>query len=171
MSTSPRPHPTLEGVSFRPIDDDDLPFLRRLYRSTREEEMALTQWPEEEISRFLEQQFHAQHTFYQQQFQQAVFELILLDGEPAGRLYVDRREEEIRLIDIALAPETRNRGIGGQLLEDLIAEARGRGVPVRIHVERNNPALRLYRRLGFTDVEDQGVYFLMEWSPLGELGG
>jgi hypothetical protein len=34
---------------------------------------------------------------------------------------------------------------------------------VTIHVEKNNPAMRLYRRLGFTAVEDKGVYDLMRW--------
>ncbi|MCP4663054.1 MAG: GNAT family N-acetyltransferase [bacterium] len=47
----------------------------------------------------------------------------------------------------------------------LLTEAEEAGKPVRIHVERFNPAMRLYERLGFTQVDDQGVYYLMEWSP------
>ena len=50
-------------------------------------------------------------------------------------------------------------------MADVLAEGQRVGKPVRIHVERNNPALRLYHRLGFSSVEDQGVYYLMEWRP------
>ena len=75
------------------------------------------------------------------------------------------RADEIRLIDIALLLEHRNAGIGARLLQDLLAEAAQAGKPVRIHVEKFNPALRLYERLGFTPIEDQGVYLLMQWSP------
>jgi ribosomal protein S18 acetylase RimI-like enzyme len=159
------------AVTFRPIAEGDLEFLYRLYASTRAEEMARVPWPEAEKERFLRFQFDAQHTYYQEQFTEAAFDLVLVDGEPAGRLYVDRREEEIRLIDIALMPEHRGQGIGGRLMRDLLAEAEGAGKPVRIHVERENPAMRLYVRLGFRRVEDQGVYHLMEWSPGSSAAG
>ena len=84
---------------------------------------------------------------------------------PIGRLYIDRSEDEIRLIDIALLPEHRGKGIGGSLMRQTLDEARLAGKPVRIHVEHNNPARRLYDRLGFRPVEDQGVYDLLEWRP------
>lgn len=155
----------MTDIDFRPITDDDLPFLRRLYGSTREQEMAVVPWTEEQKEDFLDQQFHAQHTFYQDQFSDAEFSLVLVDGEPAGRLYLDRREDEIRVIDIALSPEHRGQGLGGRLMRDVMDEAGGESKAVRIHVERNNPALRFYDRLGFQYVEDQGPYFLMEWTP------
>ena len=152
-------------ITLRPIRDEDQPFLFRLYSSTRQGEMAMLDWPAKEKEGFLRQQFEAQHRYYQEAFKKAVFDLLLLDGEPAGRLYIDRREDEIRLIDIALLPEHRGNGLGGKLMADVLAEGQKAGKPVRIHVERNNPALRLYHRLGFRSVEDQGVYFLMEWRP------
>ena len=122
-------------------------------------------WSESEKAEFLRQQFEAQHRFYREQFADAAFDIVLLDDRPVGRLYVDRRADEIRIIDIALLPEARGRGVGTSLMNDLLAEAARRGQPVRIHVERNNPALRLYGRLGFEQIEDQGVYYLMEWRP------
>ena len=145
--------------------DEDREFLARLYASTREEELAVTPWTEEQKAAFLRQQFEAQHAFYTERFTDAEFSVVLLDGEPAGRLYVDRREDEIRLIDIALLPEHRGHGIGGELMRDLLKEGEEKGLPVRIHVERFNPALRLYERLGFRHVEEQGPYYLMEWRP------
>jgi GNAT superfamily N-acetyltransferase len=65
--------------------------------------------------------------------------------------------------DIALLPEYCNRGIGTTLLRDLQSEAAAAGKPLRIHVERFNPTLRLYERLGFRQIDDRGVYLFMEW--------
>ena len=152
-------------ITFRPIRDEDQEFLYQVYASTREDELAQVDWDEDRKQSFLRMQFRAQDTYYQDQFKSAEFRLILLDGEPIGRLYTDRREDEIRVIDIALLPQQRGAGIGTGLLRDLLAEGQAAGKPVRIHVERFNPALRLYERLGFKQIEDQGVYFLMEWTP------
>ncbi len=154
-----------DPVTFRPIAPADLEFLYRLYASTREAEMALLDWDEAQKAEFLRMQFNAQHTYYMQQFTRAEFQLILLEGKPAGRLYLDRRPDELRIIDIALLPAHRGQGIGTALLEDILDEAGRAGLPVRIHVERFNPALRLYQRLGFRHVDDNGVYYLMEWQP------
>lgn len=159
MSTS---DPT---ISFRPIVDDDRPFLRELYASTRREEMAQTDWPQDQIEMFLSEQFHAQHMHYMQHFAKADFDLILRDGEPIGRLYLDEWEEEFRIIDIALLPEFRGRGIGGRILKDILEKAFAAGKAVGIHVEQNNPAMTLYQRLGFEMVEEQAVYHLMRANP------
>ena len=128
--------------------------------------MALVSWSDEEKLAFLSQQFQAQHRHYQQHFAGAQFDLILLGDQPIGRLYVDRRADEIRIVDIALVPECRGRGIGGNIMRDLLLEAEAAGKPVRIHVERNNPALNLYQRLGFEHIADTGVYLLLEWTAV-----
>ncbi len=153
-----------DPLQLRTISETDIPFLNRLYASTRAEEMALVPWSEDEKSTFLDQQFQAQHLFYQQQFPRAKFDLVLTDNEPIGRLYVDSREDEIRLIDIALMPEYRGNGIGGKLMNQVLEQAKGESKPVRIHVEHNNPAMRLYLRLGFEQIDTNGVYHLMEWK-------
>ncbi|MEZ5300916.1 MAG: GNAT family N-acetyltransferase [Verrucomicrobiales bacterium] len=164
------PELTSETYSFRPISlaegGSDLPFLAALYASTRREEMAMTGWPAYQIEAFLRQQFEAQHRFYQDQFSSAQFDIILdAAGEPIGRLYLDEREDEIRVIDIALLPDARGRGIGGRIMADILDKAFASEKTVRIHVEQNNPAMRLYRRLGFKMIEEQGVYYLMEAVP------
>ena len=91
-------------------------------------------------------------------------QVIERDGQAIGRLYVARWEREIRIMDIALLPEHRGSGIGTQLLRELQDEARSSGKSLTIHVERFNPALGLYQRLGFRQIEDKGVYLLMEWK-------
>ena len=151
--------------SLRPMTEADLPFLTALYASTRSQEMAQVPWSDQEKLDFLQGQFHAQHTFYQDNFPNSSFDLIVVDKKEAGRLYLDEREDEFRIIDIALLPEYRGAGIGRTILEDVQDQAKDVAKKVRIHVEKNNPAMSLYKRLNFTDVEDQGVYQLMEWNP------
>ena len=152
-------------ITTRPITEADQAFLRELYASTRAQEMAMVPWSPEEKHAFLSLQFEAQHKFYMEQFPDARFDLLLEGGKPVGRLYLDVRDEEHRLIDIALLPEYRGRGLGRRLMQDVLDEAAQEGKLVRIHVEQNNPAMRLYDRLGFRKIEDQGVYDLMEWRP------
>jgi ribosomal protein S18 acetylase RimI-like enzyme len=155
------------ATTLRPIEPGDRELLLRIYASTRAEELAAVPWSEQQRQDFLRFQFEAQHKYYMQHFPRAAFDLILEGGEPVGRLYVDRRDDEIRLIDIALLPEHRGRGLGGAIMRDVLAEGAASGRLVRIHVERGNPAMRLYRRLGFEKIEEQGVYHLMEWAPDG----
>lgn len=153
-------------LSFRPIAADDSDLLLRVYRSTREEELAMiVDWTEEMKDAFVRQQFTAQHAWYQEHYVGAEFQVILVDGVPAGRLYVHRRPAEIRLVDITFLPEFRSGGLGTSILRDLLAEGEAAGKPVTIHVEIYNPAMRLYERLGFGPVEERGPYRLMEWRP------
>jgi len=109
-------------------------------------------------------QFSLQTKHYHQYYPDAAYQIVLWGGRPIGRLYVHRGNDQILLIDIALLPEYRGAGIGGQLIKDLLLEAVADGKPVRIHVEWENPALRLYTRLGFQLLESKGVYYLMEWK-------
>jgi len=156
---------TLAALTRRPIEPGDEAFLAHLYASTRAAEMALVPWSEAEKAAFLRQQFHAQHTYYRAQFPDARYDLLLIAGEPAGRLYVDRRPDEFCILDIALLPEYRGRGIGTALLQEIIEEATVEDKPIRLHVEPTNPARRLYTRLGFTEVRENGPYIQMEWLP------
>ena len=154
------------SVSLRPIAPEDMPFLLWLYGSIREAELAMiVDWSDEQKEWFVLMQFNGQHTWYQEHYVGAPFDIILVDGVPAGRLYVHRREKEIRLVDISLLPEFRNRGLGTSLLRDRFAEAEAAGKPLTIHVEKFSPAMRLYQRLGFTCNSGTGPYDLLEWRP------
>ena len=154
-----------QSVTFRSIREEDREFLYLVYASTREEELALVAWSAEQKEQFLRMQFNAQHKYYQENYAGASFEVILLGSAPIGRLYVDRRDNEIRVVDIALLRQHRGTGIGGGIMQDLLSEAESNGVPVSIHVERNNPVMRLYERLGFRKISETAVYFLMQRTP------
>lgn len=159
----------MDSITLRPIRPEDQPFLTAVYASTRQEELAMVPWSDEQKAAFLQMQADAQHKYYQENYLGAEFLVIFRDEQPVGRLYVHRRVDEIRIVDIALLPDHRRAGIGGGLLRQLIDEADRAGLPLTIHVEHFNPARRLYERLGFHPVSDTGVYLFMERSP-GSLG-
>lgn len=155
------------SLALRPITATDMPFLKEVYFSTRASEMAAVPWSEAEKQFFLEAQFSAQHAHYQQHYPTARFEVIERDGIPLGRLYVDRWAHEIRIMDIALLPEFRGQGLGSGLLRQIQAEAALTHKCVSIHVEKFNPAYRLYLRLGFVHAAqtgETGVYDLLVWN-------
>jgi ribosomal protein S18 acetylase RimI-like enzyme len=152
-------------VRLRPVAEADRPFLVDLYASVREEELRQVEWDDGAKRAFVEQQFSAQDTHYRQNYAGATLDVIEVDGEPAGRLYVHRGRDDVRIMDIALAPPFRGRGIGTRLVETLIEEAEASGRKLSIHVELNNPARRLYERLGFRPAGEHGVYVLMERQP------
>jgi len=149
------------GVALRPEVAADLPFLQALYRSTREAELNQTQWPEAQKTQFIELQFRAQRSHYHQHYPDALWLILEKEGDAIGRLYLERWSAEHRIIDIALLPQWRGQGIGQALLLDVIDEAMSAGKAVGIHVEKQNPAMSLYLRLGFRCVEDKGVYDLL----------
>ena len=154
------------AVTLRPVEDRDLHFLRRLYDSTRTGETVLLHAAAQKED-FLRMQFHAQHKHYRDNYPDARYEVIVRDGEDIGRLYVARMEHEIRLMDITLLPEHRNRGIGRMLVQQLLDEADQARKFVSLHVEEASPAKRLYERLGFQVVGGIAFYKLMHWIPAG----
>jgi ribosomal protein S18 acetylase RimI-like enzyme len=153
------------AITLRPVSSSDRDFLLHVYASTREEELAPVPWTDAEKAAFIEQQFEAQDRHYREHYAGASLDVVEWDGAPAGRLYVARWSEEIRIIDIALLPEFRGRGIGTRLLRGLLDEAARARRRLSIHVEKGNAAFRLYERLGFEVTADRGVYVLMEATP------
>ncbi len=152
-------------ITLRPAGEADRDFLLRVYASTRRDELARTSWAEPEKEAFARWQGELQDTYYREHYPTCAFQVIVIDGKEAGRFYIDRWPEEHRLVDITLLPEARGMGAGEALLRALQAEAAGAGKPLSIHVERFNPALRLYQRLGFSIVGDRGVYLFLVWRP------
>lgn len=154
-----------DALTLRAATAADEDFLRRVYASTREAEMQIVPWTESQKDEFLRMQFHAQHTFYHAEFPDAAYDVLLRGSTPIGRLYVDRRPDEIAVLDIALLPEYRSGGVGTTLMHQILDEAASAGKPVRLHVESFNRARHLYDRLGFLPVRTDGIYVLMEWNP------
>jgi ribosomal protein S18 acetylase RimI-like enzyme len=153
------------GVSLRGETEEDRPFLEQLFISTRWEETGATGWSEDVRLAFLRQQFQAQTYHYHTHYYDAEYGVIEVRGEQAGRLYIHRSSKELRIVDISLLPQYRGTGIGGAVIRGLQEEAAEHGRIVSIHVEKFNPALNLYRRLGFIETGENGPYWRMDWTP------
>jgi ribosomal protein S18 acetylase RimI-like enzyme len=150
-------------ITLRDALPEDEPFLFEVYASTRAQEMALVPWDDEQRKSFLTMQFVAQHSHYRERYPDASYSLICRENLPLGRLYVLREKGDIRILDLTLLPEYRNGGIGTSLLRDLLDEGAQSGKRVLIYVETYNPSLRLFERLGFKSIAEEGVNFLLEW--------
>jgi GNAT superfamily N-acetyltransferase len=158
---------TAARVTLRPAAVGDEEFLVRVYASTRADELARVPWSEAQRAAFVRMQFDAQQLHYRTHNPTATHHVILLDGRSAGRLYVARRDYEIRILDITLLPEHRGGGLGTSLIKELMDEAARAGLPLNIYVESYNRSRRLFERLGFTKVDrpdDDGVNYLLEWQ-------
>lgn len=155
---------TSQGISLRQEEEDDLPFLRRLYLSVRWEELAASPWTDEEKTEFLLSQFGYQRRHYQIHYADAALFIIEKNNQPVGRIYLHRGRQDIRVVDLSLLPEARGLGWGGHILHAAQDEAAVNGKILSIHVELFNPARRLYQRLGFQAIGENGPYLLMEWG-------
>lgn len=149
---------------MRPAAAADRPFLLALFASTRASELAAL--PDDAARRaFVEDQFDLQDRHYRRYYPGARFDVIELTAAPVGRMYVHRRADEIRLMEITIAPEWRRRGIAACLVHALISESDECGIPIGLHVEPDNPANRWYRRLGFRHIVDRGAYEFLMRAP------
>src|SRR4051794_38659161 len=153
-------------ISCRPVEPTDAEFLRCLYNSTREQELAILDWSDDQKDAFLAMQYEAQDNHYRAAYADASFDIVAVDETAVGRVYVHRGRDVISLVDISLLPAYRGRGIGTQLLRGLQAEAVEGNKSLRLHVEVGNGAVHLYERLGFERAGESGLYAELEWRPV-----
>ncbi len=153
------------GVQLRGLRENDLSWLRDLYATTREEEMAPVPWPQAQKRAFLDQQFDAQHRHYLHVYADADF-LAVCDvaDNPLGRLYLRRGATDHLIVDISLFPLARGQGIGTALIRAVQRQAAAQGCGATLSVMQQNPgARRLYERLDFVAVDGAPPYVRMEW--------
>lgn len=153
------------ALRLRPATSEDEPFLMNLFATTRADELALLNCDEHQKEAFIAMQFNAQSRQYNMSYPEARHSIVLWDEVPIGRLVVDRGEREFILVDIALLPTHRSAGIGTHLIEDLLLEATAARKPVKLNVWHSNPARNLYKRMGFSATNEDGVYSEMCWNP------
>ena len=152
-------------LKLSPIDNFDESFLLTVYASTRSKEMALVSWSDEQKRAFLEMQFQAQHNYYLSRYPNASYSIINLEEQPIGRLYVDRQKDKIKILDITVLPEYRNRGVGTKLIAEILQAGEQAEKPVQIYIESYNPSANLFSRLGFQPIAEEGINFLLQWNP------
>jgi ribosomal protein S18 acetylase RimI-like enzyme len=155
---------TLDGIS--PADED---LLYRAFAATRAAEMALTGWHADQQETFLRMQYDMQRRAYRLQVPNAEYWVIRCDGTRAGRLILNRTSEDVHIVDIGLLPEFQGLGIGSALMAAILEEATQTARSVTLQVERFNPALQWYERLGFRAVGEGGpIYLDMIWKRESE---
>jgi hypothetical protein len=152
-------------IILRSVQAADDQFIFEVYSSSREQEMALVPWNDVQREAFLRMQCAAQISHYQEHHPAAEHSIVLVDGLPVGRVYVDRAEEKIEILDLTILTAHRGKGSGSYILKQLQQESRGSGKPLNIYVESFNPSLALFERLGFMKKAEEGIHFLMEWDP------
>lgn len=157
------------NMKLRHASSDDENFLFKLFASIRAIEFESIPLPKEQMDTLLKIQFHAQAKQYSEFYPGADNNVILIDDMPAGRLYVDRTSQEIRLVDIAFLPEHQGSGLGTELLHGLVQEADETGLPIRLQVDQTNRAQKLYLRMGFKAIGENDIRIEMEKAPVSAL--
>lgn len=173
MPNSNEIYAPLGALTLRPECDEDRPFRFRLFCKSRlpEFELLKQQLGPEAYEQIMHFRFHAQTVSYCNSFPQARFDIIELGGDAIGRIVVDRPGSMIHIVDQAVVPALRNRGIGTAVMRSLMTEAAQDGLPVRLKVaSSNDPSMRLYLRLDFVAIEDAPLYIEMEWKPPSPAG-
>jgi GNAT superfamily N-acetyltransferase len=162
----------MNGLTLRPATQADTGFLHAVYASGRTEELAVVPWSAEQKTSFLRSQSEAQLAYYAEHYPHAEFSIIVHEGSDIGRVFLEHRDEDLRLMDMGLLPEHRGNGVGTALLRDMVERSKSIGLPIVLHVESFNPARRLYERFGFVDDGEVGAYrrmILPCGTPLGEV--
>jgi ribosomal protein S18 acetylase RimI-like enzyme len=161
----------LGPICCRPITQEDEAFLSHLYCTTRSD-LACLGLEDARFASLMALQFQAQHQQYLGRLEHTELEhtklnLVLLDDQPIGQLYLNLSNREIRILELAILPAYQNQGIGTVLLQELMAWAHQMGQAVTLNVLRSNDAaFRLYHRLGFKVLWEDEVSLLMAWvSP------
>lgn len=149
-------------IKLRPEKSSDVPFLRKLYATTRVD-VTFSGLPDEQKQQFIRMQFDAQRQSYRSNYENAEFHIIERHGRPIGRLYVARLTQEIRVMDITIIPDHRKKGIGSGLLRSVQSEGRSIGLPVTLHAEKMGNMAEFYKRLGFEIVDEKEAHFFMKW--------
>ena len=152
-----------ESITLRPATEDDRDFLIALYKSSRGDDLRGLGWDEARIDEFLEMQYEAQQNFLTADHPNLEDQIVLSQGEPAGHLAIEQRADEIRLVDVALLPEHRRRGMGTMLIQELQTQAAAAKRPLRLQIIRFNRAVELFELLGFRRTSETGSHFQMEW--------
>ena len=153
----------IKELTERETLPEDEAFLFEVYLSSRGDDLTEMGWDRERVRNFLETQYAAQQRFLKANYPQGEDRIITLDTQPIGRIVVERNDQEIRVIDIALLPQYRNSGIGTYLIRELLAEAAQLGKPFRTQVIRSSAALGLFERLGIVKIGETGSHYQMEW--------
>ncbi|WP_297417475.1 GNAT family N-acetyltransferase [Clostridium sp.] len=153
-----------EIISLQKVKLEESEFLLKIFKESNPELLYICGLGEEEKRVILLQQFTIETKQLMQIYPNAEFNIVMLNEEPIGKLYINYGKTADRIIEIALLEEYRGRGIGKELIEIVIKNAKKAGKNVRLQVAWfNQNAYGLYKKLGFQVIENKEVFFEMEY--------
>jgi ribosomal protein S18 acetylase RimI-like enzyme len=154
----------LERISLKPASPEDSEFLLLLKASTLPE-LGMLGLDTDQFRTIVRIQIAAQEQEYWRSYPGSTHMIVETSGTRAGRIWVNRGENEIRILDISILPEFRRTRIGTLLYESLIAEAEAARKKLRCSVSRFNwTSLQFHERLGFAVVSSGDMDLEMEWA-------
>lgn len=157
----------MSTLAVRPALPQDEIFLYELYSAVRGPEFALAPVSATQREHLIRMQFNGQMSAYTQKYPNSCYHIVLLDGKPVGRLWVAPGQREFHLVDIAVHPSLQKKGIGTVLVQRLQQEATQARLPITSSIFRFNAgSMRFHKRLGFSIVREDEMYYYMEWKPL-----
>lgn len=159
-----------------PAGVKDLAFEFEVFVSVRLAEMARLADPEQpadpagflreaELEALLRRQFEAQREAIRECFPGARHEIVLYGDSPIGRMVTEETASAVRLIDLALIKPYRGLGIGSRLVRGLKRHAGQAGKPVKLTLQPDHPALRLFLRQGFKLFGRTEDFLALVWEP------
>jgi GNAT superfamily N-acetyltransferase len=154
-----------DSLSLRAATAEDEPFLRALYRASRQAELAGAGWSDASIAAFADSQYALRAAAYRSTFPGADHFVLEHAGTPAGSLIAWRSAACVVLVDLAVAPASRGKGLGGAALARLQHEAARDGLAIALQVEKASRAVALYRRHGFAVIGEDDLHYSMSWQP------
>jgi ribosomal protein S18 acetylase RimI-like enzyme len=146
-----------ETIALRPAGEHDFEFRWALHRTTMRE--------------YVERTWGWDEAFQAQRFRDAFandrdhLSIVVAGATPVGCLRVVRDAARWFLAAIVIAPSHQRQGIGAGLVASVCFDAGRLGLPVDLQVLKVNPAIRLYRRLGFVVTGETPTHFAMRRKP------
>lgn len=148
------------SITFLKKTDEYSAFIKELFFYHKTHELNACNFQPEMLVSLLEMQFRAQEMAYQQQFPEAEGFVLATGQRPVGWLLINKAET-YHIVNIIVHHDFRGQGIGAAAINEIIEQARNSNLSVTVNVDKNNPALKLYSRLGFRVAGKDEVYVTM----------
>ncbi|MGB7976161.1 MAG: GNAT family N-acetyltransferase [Roseiarcus sp.] len=159
--------PTESLLTLRLARDnaDDVAFLFALFAATRSPEMEVMPIDAKAKDFLLRAQYRSMTETYRREYPNARWEVVEIEGEPAGLLVTDVGSACVTYVDIAILPHVQRRGLARRVMLKALEEPRLLGLPARVSVLMHNVAsLRLCERVGFVRAEESPPFVRLEWT-------
>lgn len=157
-------------LKFRPARPEDEPFFRKIRAQYDADRLQINNWAiqdEQQVKRMLEIQYKAHEAHYTE-FKEMIEtrdNVIELDGRSVGRFIVAGNKNEIRLADVLIDKQYRNKGIFQAIIDTTKAECAQSKRPMRLHTDKFGSLVQYFLKQGFQVIEKLGAHFFMEWRP------